>query len=79
MADLKSRGEHEDYIIVDFAIGWITILIIGVANWLFVAFLCVRLYAVSRVNIHSYDNYVTASANDLDGGYERQKPSYVCG
>lgn len=79
MADLKSRGEHEDYIIVDFAIGWITILIIGVANWLFVAFLCVRLYAVSRVNIHSYDNYVTASANDLDRGYERQKPSYVCG
>jgi len=77
--DLKSRGEETEFIIVDYAISWITILIIGVANWLFVAFVGNRLYAIWRVNINSYVDYVTASANEVDRPGERSKPSYVCG
>jgi len=78
LADLRSRREEEDFIIVDYAVSWITILLLGVGNWLFVAFLTIRLYAIYIVNINSYNNYVTASANEVDRR-ERQKPSYVCG
>lgn len=78
-ADLKTRGEDTEFIIVDYAISWITILIIGVANWLFVAFVSNRLYAIFRVNINSYVDYVTASANEIDRPSERSKPSYICG
>ena len=78
LADLRSRGEEEDFIIVDYAVSWITILLMGVANWLFVGFVSIRLYAIYKVNINSYNNYVAATANEVDRG-ERSKPSYVCG
>ena len=78
LADLKPRKQEGEFIIVDYAVSWITILLLGVGNWLFVAFVAIRLYAISRVNINSYNNYVTASANEVDT-QERSKPSYVCG
>lgn len=77
--DLYSRGEDQDFIIVDYAISWITILLLGVANWLFVAFVAIRLYAISKVNINSYVDYVAASANEVDGATEGNKRCRVCG
>ena len=76
---MKFRGEDQDFIIVDYAISWITILLLGVANWLFVAFVAIRLYAISKVNINSYVDYVAASANEVDGATERNKRCHVCG
>ena len=79
-AKLTAELRAENFIIVDYAISWITILIIGVANWLIVAFVAIRLYAICRVNINSYAHYVTASANEVDDvGNRRSKPCHICG
>lgn len=78
---LKEKGDDDaitDFILVDYSVSWITILLLGVANWLFVAFVAIRLYAISKVNINSYNNYVTASSNEVDAD-ERPNCGKTCG
>jgi len=66
--DMAAKGKslESGIALIDFAVSWITILVIGISNWLFVAFCLVRLNAISRVNINRYENYVTASSDNVN-------------